>query len=288
MKVLTFFVIIAIISGCGGSGTDSSDSFRAEEPNAKMIISAPEEAQSADFNKESENNMVSQTNDLTTDINKMLIKNGNIDIEVSDVNSAKNSVDSLVVEFKSYYSGEQLNKSDYRFDYNMTVRIPAVSFDKFLNKLKRIEGTITRQDINVRDVSSDYTDTEIRLANKTAFLDRYRDILKQARTVKDILEVEEKIRVIEEEIDSFKGKLKYLSEQITFSTLHIDLYQINDTEMKPPDSFFSRFWSSIISGWTGLTEFILIFVMLWPFLLIGMIIFFVLYKWVRKPSKKKE
>lgn len=287
MKNIMFLFILVYLFGCGGSGSDSSESFRVEEPISDMAVVVKDKSQSAEFNNDSEK-MVSENEALPADVNKMLIKNGNIDIEVNNVNSAKDFVDSLIVEFKSYYSGEQLNKSDHRFDYNLTVRIPAVDFDKFLNKLKRIDGTITRQDISVQDVTSDYTDTEIRLANKTAYLVRYREILRQARTVKDILEVEEKIRVIEEEIDSFKGKLKYLSEQITFSTLQIDLYQINDTEMKLPDSFLSRFWGSIKSGWTGLTEFILIFVMLWPFLLIGIIIFFVLYKWARKTSKKKE
>jgi hypothetical protein len=287
LSILTLLLSMSLIASCNNDSSENvADNQSGEMSNMKM---APESAQS--FGGEMrKGNLTEPAQDMQVQpeqpVNKMLIKTGNIDIEVKDVMIAKGIVDKMVTSNNAYYSDENLNKSDYRFDYFLTIRIPSQSFDSFLSNLGSINGTITRQSVSAQDVTSEYLDLEVRMANKTAYLERYREILKKAQKVSEILEVEEKIRVIEEEMESVKGRLKYLNSQVSFSTLMINLYQINDLKMKPEDSFFTRLWSSIGKGWKAMTEFVLIFVMLWPFLIIGIIVFYIIYRWVRKPAKK--
>ena len=283
LSFLTLLLSMSLIASCNnkdtknesvellnfGDGEESAQSFGGEMRKAKMT----EPAQEMDVQPEQS-------------VNKMLIKTGNIEIEVKDVMITKGLVDKIVSSNNAYYSDENLSKSDYRFDYSLTIRIPSQTFESFLSNLSNIKGTITRQSVSAQDVTSEYLDLEVRMANKTAYLERYREILKKAQKVSEILEVEEKIRVIEEEMESVKGRMKYLNSQVSYSTLLVNLYQINDIKMKPDDSFFTRLWSSIVNGWKGLTEFVLIFVMLWPFLIIGIIVFYIIYRWVRKPVKK--
>ena len=61
-------------------------------------------------------------------------------------------------------------------------------------------------------MTDQFIDLETRLENKRNYLKRYNDLLLKANSIKEILEIEEKIRALEEEIESATGQLKYLSD----------------------------------------------------------------------------
>ncbi len=284
MNKLLLPLLILLVS-CGYSSQDDggSEMITAQDKNSaeRSVESAP--MMKSELQSSSDNSIESQPNNR-----KMIIKNGSLEFEVKDVAAHKRKVDVILKKFKGYYSNETLNKNDYRYDFTLTARIPSDSFDSFTDELIKAGGTLTRQDVNSNDVTGEYRDLDLRLSNKMAYLERYRAILKQANKISDILEVEEKIRVIEEEVESVKGRMKYLNDQVGFSTLNINLFQLNETPMKPNDGFFSRLWQSIVGGWSGLTEFILIFVMLWPFVIIAALVFYVILKWRRRTKKTSK
>lgn len=287
MKRLLVLLLLPLISCLESGDNNDKTSFApesAQSERAMMKQDMSAEFRTASFSENNDDLSNNQAVDHEVS-SKMLIKNGSMEIEVKSINDAKKNLDDLISKFGAYYSSEVINKIDYRYDFNAVIRVRSDDFDKFVNELATLGGTVTRQDINTNDVTAEYVDLKIRLDNKTAYLEKYREILKQAKSIKDILEVEEKIRYIEEELESVKGRMKFLNDQVNLSTLKLNLYQINETKMKPAEGFFSRLWSSIKKGWTALSEFVLILVMLWPFIIIGFAFFFFLFKWFKRPSK---
>lgn len=276
-KIIIFLIFITFIACENNSNNDSS--------TESSIDNAPKGSLLKIENRELEK-VSNESNENSNQINKKIIKTGNISFKSKNLNDTKQKIDILVKKVNGYYSSESFNKSDYRNDYNLDIRIPSNNFDNFIKELSSIEGNITSQNISVNDVTSEYLDFEMRLSNKTAYLEKYKDILKQARTISEILEVEDKIRVIEEEIESVKGRLKYLSDQVSLSTLNLNIYQEFDSPEKPANSFFERLWSSFVKGWKALAEFVLLLIVLWPFFIIGIVVFFIFYKWVKKPIKR--
>jgi hypothetical protein len=127
-------------------------------------------------------------------------------------------------------------------------------------------GQVTNKSINTRDVTTEFIDLESRLENKREYLARYRELLKQAKTVKDILEIEQQIRVIVEEIESSEGRLKYLSDQVSYSTLSLTLTKEKGYTFHPAvkGSFAERLKRSLHGGWNGLVSFALVLIRLWP------------------------
>lgn len=270
---------------CGSPSQDNSgtEMIALQDKTSDESSMASEPMMKQELQASSDNSIESQPNNR-----KMIIKNGSLEFEVKDVAAHKRKVDVILKKFKGYYSNETLNKNDYRYDFTLTARIPSDSFDDFTNELIKAGGTLTRQDVNSNDVTGEFRDLDLRMNNKMAYLERYRAILKQANKISDILEVEEKIRIIEEEVESVKGRMKYLNDQVGFSTLNINLFQINEAPMKPNDDFFSRLWQSIVGGWSGLTEFVLVVVMLWPFVIIAVFIFYIIFKWKRRTKKSNK
>jgi len=72
-------------------------------------------------------------------------------------------------------------------------------------------------------VTEEFIDLETRLQNKISYLSKYNELLKKAKSVKDILEIEEKTRLIQEEIESVQGRLKFLNNQVDFSALDLQI-----------------------------------------------------------------
>ncbi len=79
------------------------------------------------------------------------------------------------------------------------------------------------KNISADDVSEEYVDLQIRQDNKQAYAVQYRKLLKRAGSIKDILEVQEKLRHIESGIDRINGRLKFLDDRVSYSTLDVEL-----------------------------------------------------------------
>ncbi|GAB1372589.1 hypothetical protein MASR1M45_26510 [Candidatus Kapaibacterium sp.] len=283
-KIILIMILIIMLNSCldNNQNSDNNGIENAESNSAPIM-----KMSLANFGSESQIDITNQPNNYTAFSKKVIIRTGDISFEAKDLYKTKQDVDRLLAKYNGYYSSENFSKNDYRDDYNLSVRIPSEKFDLFLKDISSLDGIITSQNISSNDVSSEYLDYEIRLANKSAYLDKYREILKQAKSINEVLEVQDKIRVIEEEIESVKGRLKYLSDQVTLSTININLFKTYDSPIKPNESYLSRMWNSITKGWKGLSEFILIITMLWPFLIITTILFYVVFKITKKFSRKK-
>lgn len=223
-------------------------------------------------------------------VKKKIIKDGRIGLKVTNVDAAKARVDSVVKLYGAYYSNENLNNTDWETTYSLTVRIPSVHFESFISAIEQGKGEVLYKEIDARDVTEQFIDLETRLQNKRAYAKKYKDLLKRAKTVKEILEIEEKIRYIEEEIESTSGRLKYLGDLVDYSTLKLNIHKKKDFKYNPDkrDKFSERIKQSLSKGWYGFVDFLLDLVMIWPFWIIIVLIIYLLKRIRRKRKQNKE
>lgn len=219
-------------------------------------------------------------------IKKKIIKDGRIGVEVQELEKAKSNVDSLVKNHGGYYSNENLNNYDLATEYDLKIRVPSIQFEKLISAIELGGGEIKYKAIEARDVTDQFIDLETRLDIKKNYLKRYNDLLKQAKTVKDILEIEENIRGIEEEIESTTGRIKYLTDLVDYSTLDLKISKTKDTKnlTEKREKFLIRIQYSLAKGWIGFIDFILFVVKIWPF---WIIITLIIYTWKKYRRKKK-
>ncbi len=222
-------------------------------------------------------------------IDKKIIRNGSMTISVTDALKIKAEVDALLTKHKAYVGNEQLDNTDYMASYHIQIRLPAENLDALVADLETLDGKVTYKSINATDVTEEYIDLETRLANKRSYLEQYRTLLKTAKTVEDILKVREQIRVLEEEIESVEGRLKYLSNQVSLSTLDLTLTQTKDYVYRPDRkiNFFERLKESISGGWYGFVSFSLYMLQLWPFWILLFVIIWLLRRYNRHLKSKR-
>lgn len=219
---------------------------------------------------------------------KRIIKDGRLGIRVSELENTKSRIDSLIICHGGYYANERLNNSDWEISYSLNIRIPSVNFTRFISDIETGDGEILYKEINARDVTDQFIDLETRLENKRSYLKRYNDLLVKANSIKEILEIEEKIRVLEEEVESTTGRLKYMSDLVDYSTLDLTISKQRDFRYNPVkrDRFSEKLKQSFSKGWFGFIDFLLFVINIWPFWIIIALIFYLWKKYKMKIKSK--
>lgn len=220
-------------------------------------------------------------------ISKKITKNGEMRIQVADIRKAQNQVNEIIKKNKAYIQKEEFRNTDTDETLNITVRVPHQGFDALVNSFSEGVGAVLSKNISSDDVTEEYTDVSIKLANKRIYLEKYRDMLKSAKTTKDMLEIQENIRELEDEIDVSEGRLRFIDDRVNYSTLDLSLYKEKvRTSATSNIGFGSRFGDSLTEGWNTFVSFFLGMISLWPFLLLVPVFVVLLRRWRRRKTNK--
>jgi chromosome segregation ATPase len=213
--------------------------------------------------------------------NRKLIKDGSLNFKTRDLEKTKKDVAGICKTLNAYLSNESLNNFDDRISYHQTIRVPADQFEALVEQLEKLADKVENKNIHSRDVTEEFIDVETRLKNKTQVEARYRELLAQARTVEDMLSIERELGNVRQEIESTEGRLKYLTNQVAFSTLELSYYEVVGADF----GFASKFVDSLADGWDNLLAFIIWLLTLWPFLILfGGIGWLIRKYWRRKAT----
>lgn len=196
---------------------------------------------------------------------RRLIRNGSMSFEVDDVTTTRQKISLLVSEAGGYVFSEKRHADDERPSHEQVVRIPGGQFEAFISKVEGLAKSIDGEDFTSDDVTEQYVDLETRLVAKKELEARFREIVKQAKTIKEILEVEEQIGYVHSEIEQLQGKLKYLSNKTSFSTISLTYYQPALPIELPGTG--TKFIESFLGGWRALVALLIGLTSIWPFLI---------------------
>ncbi len=216
-----------------------------------------------------------------------IIRTGNISLESKKIEQSKANLDALVKKYNAYYEQEFTNNNNDFTSYNLTIRVPSNAFDNFLNALEKGEDKITKKNFSADDVSIEYYDIESRLKSKRAFLERYQNMVSSAKNVKDLLEIQEQIRKLQEEIDSSEATMRNLSNQVNYSTITINLFEYQANLPMGSNSFWVKIKDSLTFGWNMIQTIALGIISLWPIWMIVVLVAWAIQR-IRKTRKAKK
>lgn len=219
-------------------------------------------------------------------ITKKIIKNGDMRIQVGDIKKAQEHINSILKKNKAYVQKEEFQNTDNDENLDIIIRVPHQNFDALINSFSNGIGSVLSKNISSNDVTEEYTDVFIKLGNKKIYLEKYREMLKTAKTTKDMLEIQENIRALEDEIDVAEGRLRFIDDRVNYSTLNVNLYKEKiRSSATSKIGFGSRFGDSVTEGWNSFVAFLLGVISLWPFFLLIPVVVFLWRKW-RNRNKK--
>ena len=197
-----------------------------------------------------------------------IIRTANLRYEVNEMDSSLKAIDKLLSEFKGEVQSERQYSQADRLYTHLTVRVPAKDFEAFMTALLADDDIrrLEEKNISARDVTEQFIDIESRLSTKRQALARYRELLQKAETVTDMITVEDKIRRLQEELESQEARLKYLSGQVKMSEISISMYEVTQTTYIPnkSDAFFPTLLRALHGGLKGIVLVFFWIIRLWP------------------------
>ncbi|MBW3518838.1 DUF4349 domain-containing protein [Flavobacterium sp. NKUCC04_CG] len=250
------------------------------------------EAMDGALSKEAAN--YDEVNEAATDseesINKesKIIKTGNIRYEVKDLNTSFETLNQLIKSHSGFIQNDN-SGSQYNYTYrNIIIRVPNKNFDKLLDAISKDVAYFDNKTITATDVTEEFIDVEARLKTKKILENRYLELLGKTNKIAEILEIEKSLSQIREEIESVQGRLNYLKNQISYSTLTIEIYQTSASGIGITESYPIKMWHAVVSGFNSLSGFILGVLTLWPYLIITAVIYILVRKRIWKRRKKSQ
>lgn len=217
---------------------------------------------------------------------RKIIRNGYVSADVTDYEKTEIDIKTKTLELEgyvsasnSYYYGE---KQDLKAG-NLNLRIPEHKFDEMMVFLETI-GKVTNSSTSTNDVSEEFFDINTRINNLRVKENRLLEILSNQGELKDLLAVEKELADTRLEIERLEGRLNFLSGQVAYSTIEINLTEVRNLEDsisgESVTGIGSKIKESIIKSINMIIDLgvkgIIIISSALPFLLILMVIYFIL------------
>lgn len=300
--LISGLIILIILSSCQSS--DQNFNLLSELQNSEKYSaesSAEYSDESADYEMEemddsggmqkSENIGSGTDPDPAGDISSVkipdkIIKNASMSVEVDNYEDAIKKIKSDIKKWGAYTSNENENGYGYMISNTLTIRVGSDNFESLINDLTQGVKKVESKTISAVDVSEEFVDIIARLKTKKEVENRYIELLKRANTIQDILYIEDKIRVIREEIEAKEGRLKYLQDRVSYSTITIEIKQLFESDKNDP-GFGEDMGDAFGGGWSGFLVLLVGLTYLWPLWLIIGIGLFILLR-VLKRNKRKQ
>ena len=284
-KIFIAVLIMATILGCAGKAKKEANEVRTPESISlnDQTSAAPqptEKAVAAD-NKEAKTVAIPDPK-----AQLKLIRTADISFEVRDFDVSRKKIMEAIRKRNAYISGENQDNSEYKINSDLIIRVSNENFDALLSDLDQVYYRLSFKKVKAEDVSEEYVDIESRLKTKKEAEKRYLEILGKAKTIDDIIKMEEIIRVIQEEIEAKEGRLKFLNDRVAFSTINLNVYETKDYKFIPEKKpgFFQQLWKALNTGWAVLVRIFIALLYLWPlYVLAGVITWFI---WKNRKKRK--
>jgi hypothetical protein len=272
MKMAKFLLLVCFaFSACDQPANFEGGAPKSEEASGLLDTWIKEKVQYAPLQQ-------------TTIPDRQVIKTGYLTVRIDDMEQTRKSVEKICKEHNAYISSEMQNNYDTRMQYEQVIRMPAISFDVMIQKLESLGVEVENKSVQTTDVTEEFIDKEARIKTKKELEIRYREILKQAKVVSDILSIESQLNQVRGDIESMEGRLKFLQNQVAFSTLNVTFYKTIGTNF----GFGSKIVSAARNGWDMFLLFIIGLLNIWPFLLIGAALLYLGFRRMRNRRKISE
>jgi hypothetical protein len=154
---------------------------------------------------------------------RKMIRTSSIDLVVQKPAEAAEKVCTLAENMGGFLVNSEVAGGQGATSGSLTVRVPAGKFEEARAAIRKLGLRVENEKTEAQDVTRQYVDQEASLRNLRAEEAQYLSILKQARTVKDTLEVSEKLSEVRGQIDQQQAEFNALSKQIETVAITVSL-----------------------------------------------------------------
>lgn len=227
---------VVLLAACGGAAAteEPADSFQevpAAEPEIEAVppaAPAQEQSKGAADGSGPVYEIVGQSgeNIVVQNTNRKIIKNADMRLLVKDTSVALQRSTQIITDLGGYIVSSRTWYEDY-FGNNVqyatiTIGVPVDQFERAMQRFRDLSIRVLDENASGEDVTDQYVDLESQLQNLEATRARIQEFLKDAKTVDEALRINQQLSDIEGQIEQIKGRMNYLADRSSFSTITVN------------------------------------------------------------------
>lgn len=209
---------------------------------------------------------------------RSVIRKADIAVRVKNVEKGENAIDHIVLELGGYVdSAQSADLASASPTMDISLRVPVDQFDAALEKFESLGDRMSKT-VSSEDVTGQIVDLDARLETMKAEEETYRNLLRAARQLDNVITLQDKLTQVRGEIESMAAQRKTLGGLAAFSTVTVHLLQSAEAVAPPSDpNWLAQVWgqsttTASAAGRTimGLLVWLAVFSPFWaPILVIG-------------------
>ncbi|GAA3924998.1 DUF4349 domain-containing protein [Microbacterium soli] len=192
-----------------------------------------------------------------------IITTAQIDLRVADVRRAADALTALARENDGYVEAADIGSSgdapvdSTRADSQrapsspnrgtITLRVPAADLTSVVDSVGA-EGDVLQSSISRQDVTSTAIDLRARVDASEASVQRLTELMSKSGSVGDLISAESALSERQAQLESYRQQLKSLDEQVSMSTVHVQLTRRTSAAQADATGFVD----GLLNGWNGL------------------------------------
>lgn len=248
LSLVVALILLLSLTACGGSSKAPMENAAADRAPAMM-----------------ENGMLttdSASGAVALPEDRKLIRTITMNAETEELETLLTALEEKIAELGGYvenrevYNGSAYATHRYR-NANLTIRIPAENADGFVAHVSGVSNVVSSNE-NIEDVTLTYVDTESRVKALETERDRLLELMEQAETMSDLLEIEGRLTEVRYELESVASRLKTLDNQVNYATVHLRISEVQEYTPVAEKTAWQRitegFVDSLEGIWDGAVE----------------------------------
>ena len=254
-------LIMATAIGCGSSNSSMSKNMKADSaPAAEAGGVYDYDSYTEEVATESgEAASVSESDAASNTEKRKLITNIDMSVETREFDQLITFLKNRTAELGGYVESESITNNSY---YNsnssrsgsMKLRVPEDKLEGFMNEVSE-KSNIKNQYRTVTDVTLTYADLESHKKALQAEQDQLLALMEKAETIEEILQIQSQLTDVRYQIESMESQLRTFDNQINYSTIDVDIYEVIEYTPEDPVTFGERARQGFMDNLEGVGDF---------------------------------
>jgi hypothetical protein len=243
-------VAMVIVAGCDGRGSGGDSTGGGGEAAQSAPAAGPAASgrdRAATGAKAGSTEAAPQVR--LVDLGNRIVRTATVDLEVGTdrLNDTINRATDVVTRAKGIYVGSSTSVPDGEpATGQVTFRVPVDAFEPVLRELKAL-GTYRGEQSSTEDVTNQYVDLNGQLAAWRAQERVYLRLLDRARSIADVIAVQNQLQQVQSNIERLQGQVDHLEDQSSFSTIVLQLSEPGAAAARPVGRL-GRAWATAVNG----------------------------------------
>lgn len=192
-----------------------------------------------------------------------LIYSASATVETTEFDGTIEKLSALVEQYGGFVESSSVNGSNYYTQsrgYSSTryasyvIRVPSEKFSALMGSLSTL-GNVPYSHTYTENITAQYYDTDARLTAYQTQEARLLEMMEAAKTVEDLIAIEEKLTELRYQIESLQSTLKNWDRQVAYSTLDLEVQEVVEYTPESRMSYGQELALALSSGLKRTGEF---------------------------------